>query len=76
MLAAYSEHLGACWIGFAQGILNTPAGKSLFGVSAVSVPITPIIVGKPKALPPRVPRKEPEIAAKGHYRFHSRHAEE
>jgi nitroreductase len=61
MLAAYSEHLGTCWIGFAQGFLNTPAGKSLVGAPAASIPIAPIIVGKPKALPPPVPRKEPEI---------------
>jgi nitroreductase len=61
MLAAYSEHLGTCWIGFAQGFLNTPAGKSLIGAPVDSVPIAPIIVGKPKALPPPVPRREPEI---------------
>jgi nitroreductase len=61
MLAAFSEHLGTCWIGFAQGFLNTPAGKSLIGAPTDSVPVAPIIVGKPKSLPPPVPRREPEI---------------
>jgi nitroreductase len=61
MLAAYSEHLGTCWIGFVQGYLNTPAGKSFIGAPADSIPIAPIIVGKPKSLPPPVPRREPEI---------------
>jgi nitroreductase len=61
MLAAYSEHVGTCWIGFAQGFLNTSAGKSLIGAPADSVPIAPIILGKPKSPPPPVPRREPEI---------------
>jgi len=31
MLAAYAEGLGTCWIGFAQGFLNTPQGKQALG---------------------------------------------
>ena len=61
MLAAYAAGLGTCWIGFAQSFLNTPEGKALLGLPAACVPIAPIIVGKPKAAPPPVPRNEPDI---------------
>jgi nitroreductase len=61
MLAAYAAGLGTCWIGFAQGFLNTPEGKTLLGLPAAWVPVAPIIVGHPRGLPPPVPRKEPEI---------------
>lgn len=61
MLAAYAAQLGTCWIGFAQSFLNTSEGKNLLGLSAEWVPVAPIIVGHPKAAPPPVPRKEPEI---------------
>ncbi len=61
MLAAYAARLGSCWIGFAQGFLNTAAGKTLLGLQDGSVPVAPIIVGHPRAQPPPVPRKEPQI---------------
>ncbi len=61
MLAAYSEGLGACWIGFAQGYLNTADGKAAIGAPAGWVQIAPIIVGKPAAAPPPVGRAPPEI---------------
>jgi nitroreductase len=61
MLAAYAAQLGTCWIGFAQSFLNTPEGKNVLGLSAEWVPVAPIIVGHPKAAPPPVPHKEPEI---------------
>jgi len=61
MLAAYSEGLGTCWIGFAQGFLNTSEGKNALGLPATWVPVAPIIVGHPKAEIAPVPRKEPEI---------------
>lgn len=61
MLAAYAAGLGTCWIGFAQSFLNTPAGKALIGVAAGSVAIAPVIAGHPKAQPPHVPRRAPEI---------------
>lgn len=61
MLAAYATGLGTCWIGFAQGFLNTPEGKQALGVPAEWVPVAPIIVGHPKAAPPPVPRKEPIV---------------
>ncbi len=61
MLAAYAAGLGSCWIGFAQSFLNTAEGKNMLGLPAAWVPVAPIIVGHPKAAPPLVARKEPEI---------------
>jgi nitroreductase len=54
MLAAYAAGLGACWIGFAQGFLNTSEGKNILGLPAVWVPVAPIIVGHPKSVSPAV----------------------
>ena len=61
MLAACAEGLGTCWIGFAQGYLNTPEGKALLGMPPAWVPVAPIIVGHAKREPPPVPRKEPVV---------------
>src|ERR1039457_1509375 len=61
MLAAYAAGLGSCWIGFAQSFLNTSDGKKVLGLPAAWVSVAPIIVGHPKAAPPPVPRKEPEV---------------
>ena len=48
MLAAYAAGLGSCWIGFAQGYLNTPEGKQLASLPQEWVPVAPIIVGVPR----------------------------
>jgi nitroreductase len=61
MLAARGAGLGTCWIGFAQSWLGTPEGKALLKLPANCKPVAPIIVGHPKAAPPPIPRKEPEI---------------
>ena len=61
MLEAFADGLGTCWIGFAQGYLNTPEGKAAIGAPAEWVQIAPIIVGKPKTTPPPVGRAAPEI---------------
>ncbi len=61
MLAAYSQGLGSCWIGFAQSFLNTAEGKKLLALPEAWVSVAPIIVGHPKSVPPPVPRKEPQI---------------
>ena len=61
MLAAYAAGLGSCWIGFAQSFLSTPDGKAALGLPAAWAPVAPIIVGRPKAAPPPVPRNAPEI---------------
>jgi nitroreductase len=61
MLAAYGVGLGTCWIGFAQGFLNTSEGKNALSLPATWVPVAPIIVGHPKIEIAPVYRKEPEI---------------
>ena len=61
MLATHAEGLGSCWIGFAQPWLASPAGKAALALPAAYVPVAPIIVGRPKTVPPPVPRKTPEI---------------
>ena len=61
MLAAHDARLGSCWIGFAQGYLNTPEGKALVGMSPACAPVAPIIIGEPRSEPKVVARKEPQI---------------
>lgn len=61
MLAAHAAGLGTCWIGFAQSFLNTPEGKKLLDLPAITVPVAPIIVGWPKSVAFDVPRKTPDI---------------
>lgn len=61
MLAAHGAGLGTCWIGFAQGYLNTPEGKSVLGLPEAWVPVAPIVVGRPAIVPAPRARREPEI---------------
>jgi nitroreductase len=61
MLAAHAAGLGTCWIGFAQGWLETPDGKSVLKLPDTYMPVAPIIVGHPKSVPPAVSRKPPRI---------------
>lgn len=61
MLAASAAELGTCWIGFAQGWLQTPAGKKALGLPAESRPVAPIIIGYPKSAPTPVPRRAARI---------------
>jgi nitroreductase len=44
MLAAHAAGLGTCWIGFAQGWLQTRDGKEALGLPAESLPVAPIMV--------------------------------
>ena len=61
MLAAYAAGLGTCWIGFAQGFLNTLDGKKILDFPPAWVPVAPIIVGRPKSIPVDVPRGAPNV---------------
>lgn len=61
MLAARASGLGTCWIGFAQGWLNTPEGKAALQLPAGYVPVAPIIVGQPNAWPQSRKKNDPEI---------------
>jgi nitroreductase len=62
MLAATDLGLGSCWVGFAQGWLNTSEGQDLLNLSRHFRSVAPIIVGYPKAVLPPVPRKAPAIS--------------
>jgi nitroreductase len=61
MLSAFARGLGSCWIGFAEGWLNTPEGKRRLGLPAESSPVAPIILGHPRAHPAPPGRKPPQI---------------
>ena len=61
MLAACSEGLGSCWIGFAQTWLQTPDGKAALELPAGHLPVAPIIVGRPNTTSAAVPRKPAQI---------------
>lgn len=61
MLAATDSGLGTCWIGFAQGWLNTQEGKELLGLPKDAQVVAPLIIGYPKASTPSAPRKSPKI---------------
>ncbi len=61
MLMAHSMGLGSCWIGLAQSHLNTPDGRKTLGLPGSWVPVAPIIVGYPSAVPAVVLRKAAEI---------------
>jgi len=61
MLAAFDRQLGSCWIGFAQGYLNTVEGKALLGLDPSCAPVAPIIIGEPNGESKAVARKEPQI---------------
>jgi nitroreductase len=61
MLAAADRGLGSCWIGFAQGWLNTNEGRECLGLPASSCVVAPIIVGYPRSEAPTVSRKVPIV---------------
>lgn len=61
MLAACDHKLGTCWIGFAQSWLATPEGRAAINLDDDQVPVAPIIVGHPRAIPAPVRRREPDI---------------
>ena len=61
LLAAYSQGLGTCVIGFAVSALNTPEWKTELKIPAEMTAIAPMIVGVPAGETPPVPRKPPEI---------------
>lgn len=61
MLAAHSEGLGTCWIGFARPWLNEPTAKEELRLPTSCAPVAPIILGFPKGEPEIHPRHDPEI---------------
>ena len=63
MLAARALDLGTCPIGLAREWLAQPEVKRELGIPPGRTPVTPLIVGHPREIPPPTPRREPEILA-------------
>jgi nitroreductase len=61
MLAATSLGLGSCWIGFAQGWLNSQEARELLNLPPQNLCVAPIAIGHPKAVLPPTPRKAPAV---------------
>jgi nitroreductase len=61
MLAAAAQGLGSCWIGLAEGFLNSAAGRELIELSATANVVAPIIIGHPRQMPQPSSRKSPRI---------------
>lgn len=61
MLTAYSIGLGTCWIGSAQGWLQTPDGRAAIGFSPTHRAVAPIVVGHPRSRPGPPQRKQADI---------------
>jgi nitroreductase len=62
MLMATDLGMGSCWIGFAQGWLNTTEGRQILDLPENAVVVAPVIVGHPRTVPPPVARKMPLIS--------------
>jgi nitroreductase len=63
MLTAPELGLSTCCIGFAIPVLNTPEVKAEIGLPLSGAAVAPLIVGYPSAVPPSVPRKEPNFVS-------------
>lgn len=61
MLSATGLGLGSCWIGFAQGWLNSAEGLQTLNLPAASVIGAPVIVGHIRSAAPPQPRRRPMI---------------
>jgi len=61
MLAARSQGIGTCWVGFARPWLELPATKQKLGIPKNYHVVAPIIVGVPKEWPEPHGRMPPEI---------------
>jgi nitroreductase len=57
MLMATDLGLGSCWIGFAQGWLNTHEGHQLLDLPEGALVVAPVIIGHARTTPPPVARK-------------------
>ena len=61
MLAARERDLGTCWIGFAEGWLNTREGKGALGVPEHYTVVAPIILGHARVFPDATPRRPAQV---------------
>jgi len=76
MLMATDLGLGSCWIGFAQGWLNTAEGHNLLNLLKGAFVVAPIIVGHPRTEIPPVARKAPFVNWIGQRRMDGEYIEE
>lgn len=63
MLAAHAMGLGCCVIGSALAALNLPEVRQELGLPQATVPVAPIIVGRPLGEVRPSSRKEPQVLA-------------
>lgn len=61
MLAALAHGLGSCWIGLAEGFLNSPGGRELLKLPPAEHVVAPIIIGYPRQMPEPIARQAPHI---------------
>jgi nitroreductase len=61
MLAATALGLGTCWIGMAEGWLNTLPGRAAIGLPEGFETVAVIAVGYPAAKPPAATRRPPSV---------------
>lgn len=61
MLAATGQGLGSCWIGLAQGWLNSPEGRQAIALPAGEWVIAPLVVGYARERPEAHSRRKPSI---------------
>lgn len=61
MLAAHARGLGTCWIGSADAWLALPETRQMLGLPVGHIPVAPIVLGYPRAVPAAPPRRKPEI---------------
>jgi nitroreductase len=61
MLAAYSLGIGSCWVGFGAMVTDDPEVRGLLELQEGEAIYGPILLGYPKAHPPRPPKKDPTV---------------
>jgi len=61
MLAATALGLGTCWVGMAEGWLNSSAGRATLHLPANAHVVAPIAVGYPQGEPEPVARHRPAV---------------
>jgi nitroreductase len=61
MLAARALGLGSCWIGFAQGWLNSQEGLKALALPEGTRVVAPLILGHPRSEPPPAARRKLQI---------------
>ncbi len=61
MLAAHSLGLGSCWVGFGALAADDPGVRELLDLRDDEAIFGPILIGYPKAHPPRPPKKDARV---------------